>query len=70
MDGEGAGAVLLFYKYVHIDDPEEHAGWQRELCQRLGLMGKLRVATEGINGTLVRPPPRYFVVVIYLHYLS
>ncbi len=44
--------VLLFYKYVHIDDPETVMFWQRELCQRLDLKGRLIVAHEGINFTL------------------
>lgn len=44
--------ILLFYKYVHIDNPEEVRDWQRDICQKLGLKGRLIVAHEGINVTL------------------
>lgn len=44
--------ILLYYLYTPIDDPEAYAGWQRELCGRLGLLGRIIVAGEGINGTL------------------
>ena len=54
---EQEGQVVLFYKYIKIAHPEEHADWHRNLCQRLKLTGKLRIAEEGLNGTLVSPPP-------------
>lgn len=44
--------ILLFYKYVDISDPEELMHNQRELCQYLGLKGRIIVAHEGINATL------------------
>lgn len=44
--------ILLFYKYVHIDNPEEVRNWFRALCQKLDLKGRLIIATEGINITL------------------
>lgn len=44
--------VLLFYKYTDIEDPEAVMQWQRELCERLGLKGRLIVAKEGLNITL------------------
>ena len=44
--------VILFYKYVAVDDPAEFATAQRELCAELGLKGRILIATEGINGTL------------------
>lgn len=44
--------ILLYYKYVRIDDPEALKVSQRELCERLGLKGRIIVATEGINGTV------------------
>lgn len=43
--------IILFYKYVAIDEPQALADAQRELCQRLNLKGRLIVAQEGINGT-------------------
>lgn len=47
--------VILFYKYVAIAAPEELREAQRELCQRLGLKGRILIAYEGINGTLAGP---------------
>jgi UPF0176 protein len=44
--------VLLFYKYTHITDPEAVMLWQRELCERLDLKGRLIIAKEGLNVTL------------------
>src|SRR5262245_12441144 len=47
--------VILFYKYVTIADPKKFSGDQRELCVRLGLKGRVLIASEGINGTLSGP---------------
>lgn len=44
--------ILLFYKYVHIEDPEKVRDWQRSLCEKYGFKGRLIVAKEGINFTL------------------
>ena len=46
------GKIILFYKYTEIHNPEEIRDWQKELCQNLGLTGRILIATEGINGTL------------------
>lgn len=44
--------ILLYYKYVPIESPEETMSQQRTLCERLGLKGRIIVAKEGINGTV------------------
>lgn len=44
--------VLLYYKYVRIDDPAKFAAAQRTLCQSLDLKGRILIAEEGINGTV------------------
>lgn len=44
--------ILLYYKYVLINDPAAEMGHQRELCERLNLTGRIIVAKEGINGTV------------------
>ncbi|XP_061542321.1 LOW QUALITY PROTEIN: thiosulfate sulfurtransferase/rhodanese-like domain-containing protein 2 [Phycodurus eques] len=49
---KGPGQVLLYYRYCHVEEPHVVCAWQRALCQRLHLTGKVRVATEGINGTV------------------
>lgn len=46
------GIILLFYKYVQIDNPVEIQTWQKQLCAQLGLTGRILLAHEGINGTL------------------
>ncbi|OGI85708.1 hypothetical protein A3A05_03080 [Candidatus Nomurabacteria bacterium RIFCSPLOWO2_01_FULL_41_12] len=43
--------IILFYKYVHIDDPEAVKTREVEVCERLGLKGRCIIATEGINAT-------------------
>ncbi len=47
----GKYQIILFYKYIHINDPEAVKNWQIEICARLGLKGRCIVATEGINAT-------------------
>ncbi|XP_077433800.1 thiosulfate sulfurtransferase/rhodanese-like domain-containing protein 2 [Vanacampus margaritifer] len=49
---KGPGKVLLYYRYCSVEEPHVVCAWQRALCQRLHLTGKVRVATEGINGTV------------------
>lgn len=44
--------VILYYKFVEIADPEAVRLWQRALCDKLGLKGRILIATHGINGTL------------------
>jgi UPF0176 protein len=44
--------ILLYYKYVHIDDPEAFADEHRAFCEELGVKGRILIAREGINGTL------------------
>jgi len=44
--------VLLYYLYTDIADPEQYRDQQYDLCEELGLLGRIIVAQEGINGTL------------------
>jgi UPF0176 protein len=44
--------IILFYKFVPIDDPETVMFWQRSLCQKLELKGRIIISKHGINGTL------------------
>ena len=43
--------IILFYKYVFIDNPAEVKAWHDELCASLGLTGRCIIAVEGINAT-------------------
>jgi predicted sulfurtransferase len=49
------GKILIYYKYVDITDPEQFAIEQRNLCQELGLKGRILIAHEGINATVGGP---------------
>ncbi len=44
--------ILLFYKYVFIEDPEAVQHWQEALCKKYNLKGRLILAKEGMNITL------------------
>jgi UPF0176 protein len=44
--------VILYYKFVPLLDPEMTMRWQKELCRRLELKGRVIVSKHGINGTL------------------
>ncbi|KAF6128001.1 thiosulfate sulfurtransferase like domain containing 2 [Phyllostomus discolor] len=50
--GGEEGEVLLYYCYRDLEDPHWICAWQTALCQRLHLTGKVRIATEGVNGTV------------------
>ncbi|PYZ98217.1 hypothetical protein CR205_06375 [Alteribacter lacisalsi] len=43
--------ILLYYKYVDIENPEEFAQEHLVFCKELGLKGRILIASEGINGT-------------------
>lgn len=44
--------VILYYKFVPVPDPAMTVRWQKELCNRLGLKGRVIISKHGINGTL------------------
>ncbi|UOF90685.1 rhodanese-related sulfurtransferase [Fodinisporobacter ferrooxydans] len=44
--------ILLYYKYVKIENPEEYAKEHLQFCKDLGLKGRILIAAEGINGTV------------------
>jgi len=44
--------VLLYYKYITIEDPEAFAEEHLALCKEIGLLGRILVGYEGINGTV------------------
>jgi UPF0176 protein len=47
--------VILYYKFTPIADPETMKFWQRSLCEKLGLKGRILISKHGINGTLGGP---------------
>jgi len=44
--------IILYYKFVPVSDPETVKFWQRNLCERLNIKGRIIVSEQGINGTL------------------
>ena len=43
---------MLYYKYTHVPEAEEFAKQHLEFCERLGIVGRIIVAEEGLNGTI------------------
>lgn len=44
--------IILYYKFAPISEPEIVKLWQRSLCERLNLRGRIIISKHGINGTL------------------
>lgn len=44
--------VLLYYRYFSVEKPQEYVSEHLKLCEELGLLGRILVAREGINGTV------------------
>lgn len=44
--------ILLFYKFQKIENPESFAKEHLKFCKKLGVLGKVLVSEEGINGSI------------------
>lgn len=44
--------IILFYKFIAVPDPDTVMFWQRNLCERFNLKGRIILSSQGINGTL------------------
>lgn len=44
--------IILYYKFVPVPDSETVMFWQRNLCERLNLKGRIIISAQGINGTV------------------
>lgn len=44
--------IVLFYVFTPLADPDAIRLWQRDLCESLGLGGRILVSKDGINGTV------------------
>jgi UPF0176 protein len=44
--------ILLYYIFTPLRDPEAIRLWQRDLCESLGLRGRILISKDGLNGTL------------------
>ena len=47
--------VILYYGFAPVVDPQALRLWQRDLCESLGLKGRILISEHGINGTLGGP---------------
>ncbi len=64
---QGAFRVLLYYKYVQIADPHTVAYDHLAICKSLGLLGRIYISEEGINGTCAGTPEQ---VKKYMKYMN
>ncbi len=48
--------TLLYYCYSHIDHAKQFAADHLQFCKSLGLVGRIIVADEGLNGTVSGTP--------------
>lgn len=44
--------IILYYCFAPVTDPTAVMLWQRALCEKLGLTGRIIISKHGINGTL------------------
>jgi UPF0176 protein len=44
--------IILYYGFAPLEDPEAVRLWQKNLCESLGLKGRILISKHGINGTL------------------
>jgi UPF0176 protein len=44
--------ILLYYQFAPLADPEAIRLWQRTLCERYNLRGRILLSRHGINGTV------------------
>ena len=44
--------ILLYYKFMPVADPEAVRLWQKTLCEKLNLKGRILISRHGINGTV------------------
>jgi UPF0176 protein len=44
--------ILLYYKFAPIADPEAVKLWQKTLCEKLQLKGRILISEHGLNGTV------------------
>jgi UPF0176 protein len=44
--------ILLYYKFAPLSDPESVRLWQKTLCEKLNLKGRILLSEHGLNGTV------------------
>lgn len=51
-DDHDSWRIALYYCYIDIEDVQGNVDFQRHLCEKEGLTGRIRISSEGINGVL------------------
>lgn len=59
--------TLLYYCYTTIEDAEQFAAEHLEFCTRTGLVGRIIVANEGLNGTISGTPEQCKIYMDAIH---
>ncbi|MGH7196684.1 MAG: rhodanese-related sulfurtransferase [Candidatus Saccharimonadales bacterium] len=44
--------IVLYYKFAPVADPQSLKLWQKTLCEKLNLKGRILISEHGINGTV------------------
>ncbi|PLS80957.1 hypothetical protein CYG49_03430 [Candidatus Saccharibacteria bacterium] len=44
--------IILYYKFAPLSDPEATKLWQKALCEKLNLKGRILLSKHGLNGTV------------------
>ncbi|TFD78214.1 rhodanese-related sulfurtransferase [Cryobacterium fucosi] len=44
--------ILLYYVFTPLADPDAVRLWQRDLCESLGIRGRILISGQGLNGTI------------------
>lgn len=44
--------IILYYKFTPLADPEAIRLWQKAVCERYNLRGRILISKHGINGTV------------------
>jgi UPF0176 protein len=52
VDAVAVPKIILFYQFTPLADPDAVRLWQRDLCESLGLTGRILISKDGINGTV------------------
>lgn len=47
-----ATEIIIFYKYTSVADVPGFVRWQKKTCGELNILGRILIASEGINGTV------------------
>lgn len=59
--------ILLYYCYAKVENAEEYANTHLKFCKSIGILGRIIVADEGLNGTVCGTPKQCRQYMDYVH---